>query len=273
MHRSVEDESALNEAIEMLVTNLTQRCANNTQSTLTTSNNVFSLLNDYWRLRGDKQHQQQPIVYEYLERAEPPHVCFVTLPCGSCFATHEPHSRSKQEARKSAATIALMNSMLNDHPMRHINDEFIRNATLNATAAADTTKCPLSVQLYERLLSLCAGKTVLDFKRMMSTFQLLQWNGSLRAMRERQCSLDEVLAAYKDFAMGEAARAQMSLDWIAREQQAPGTLRAQLDAVNGEIEAARVRGLEMRFLKEKRDILLLASYQYDIEIDTCSLLK
>ena len=83
MHRSVEDESALNEAIEMLVTNLTQRCANNTQSTLTTSNNVFSLLNDYWRLRGDKQHQQQPIVYEYLERAEPPHVCFVTLPWGA----------------------------------------------------------------------------------------------------------------------------------------------------------------------------------------------
>jgi LIX1-like protein len=60
----------------------------------------------------------------------------------------------------------------------------------------------------------------------------------------------------------------MSLDWIAREQSQPGLILAELKNVNQEIEEARQRGLEMRFLKERRDILLLASYQFDMEINS-----
>ena len=59
----------------------------------------------------------------------------------------------------------------------------------------------------------------------------------------------------------------MSLDWIAREQQSPGTILSQLQQVNQEIETARLNGQELRFLKEKRDILLLASYQFDMEVN------
>ena len=32
------------------------------------------------------------------------------------------------------------------------------------------------------------GKTMLEFQELMTVFQLLHWNGSLKAMRERQCS-------------------------------------------------------------------------------------
>jgi hypothetical protein len=33
---------------------------------------------------------------------------------------------------------------------------------------------------------------------MMTIFQLLQWNGSLKAMRERECTLEDVLTFYKN---------------------------------------------------------------------------
>ena len=57
-------------------------------------------------------------------------------------------------------------------------------------------------------------------------------------------------------------RTQMSLDWIAKEQQQNGIIANQLKQVNSEIETARLNGQELRFFKEKRDILLLASYFY-----------
>lgn len=49
-------------------------------------------------------------------------------------------------------------------------------------------------------------------------FQLLHWNGSLKAMRERQCSRQEVVAHYSHRALDDDMRSQMALDWIAREQ-------------------------------------------------------
>ncbi len=62
-------------------------------------------------------------------------------------------------------------------------------------------------------------------------------------------------------------RTQMSLDWISREQQQPGIILEQMKQVNEEIEVSRLSGQELRFLKEKRDILLLASYQFDMVIN------
>ena len=40
------------------------------------------------------------------------------------------------------------------------------------------------------------GKTMLEFQELMTVFQLLHWNGSLKAMRERQCSRQEVVEHY-----------------------------------------------------------------------------
>lgn len=39
---------------------------------------------------------------------------------------------TKNEARKSAALISLMNSVFNEHPLRKINEEFIQKSIENA---------------------------------------------------------------------------------------------------------------------------------------------
>lgn len=39
---------------------------------------------------------------------------------------------------------------------------------------------------------------MLEFKQMMSIFQLLKWNGSLTQMRENGTTLEEVVNFYKN---------------------------------------------------------------------------
>lgn len=53
----------------------------------------------------------------------------------------------------------------------------------------------------------------------------------------------------------------MALDWIAREQENPGALGQELDKAERELETARLAGRELRFPKEKKDILMLAHSQ------------
>merc|ERR1712064_200116 len=96
--------------------------------------------------------------------------------------------------------------------------------------------------------------TMLEFQEVMTVFQLLHWNGSLKAMRERQCSRQEVVQHYSHRALDDDMRSQMALDWIAREQEIPGIIAREL-------ETSRVAGRELRFPKEKKDILMLASSQ------------
>lgn len=78
------------------------------------------------------------------------------------------------------------------------------------------------------------------------TLQLLHWNGSLKAMRERQCSRQEVVEHYSQRALDDDMRAQMALDWIAREQEAAGVLAKELAAAEAELEGARAAGRELR---------------------------
>ncbi|KAG8226528.1 hypothetical protein J437_LFUL006918 [Ladona fulva] len=116
------------------------------------------------------------------------------------------------------------------------------------------------------------GRTMLEFQELMTVFQLLHWNGSLRAMRERQCSRQEVVAHYSHRPLDDDMRSQMALDWMAREQEAAsgggagggtsgGIIRRELAQAERELEAARLAGRELRFPKEKKDILMLAHTQ------------
>ncbi|KAL1130315.1 hypothetical protein AAG570_013253 [Ranatra chinensis] len=105
------------------------------------------------------------------------------------------------------------------------------------------------------------GRTMLEFQELMTVFQLLHWNGSLKAMRERQCSRQEVVAHYSNRSLDEDMRTQMALDWLAREQENVGALRRELDSAERELQAARLAGRELRFPKEKKDILMLAHNQ------------
>lgn len=63
------------------------------------------------------------------------------------------------------------------------------------------------------------GRTMLEFQELMTVFQLLHWNGSLRAMRERQCSRQEVVAHYSARALDDAMREQMAREWANRERE------------------------------------------------------
>lgn len=102
---------------------------------------------------------------------------------------------------------------------------------------------------------------MLEFQELMTVFQLLHWNGSLKAMRERNCSRQEVLAHYSHRALDDDMRSQMALDWISREQEMVNIIRQELSRADEELEEARLAGKELRFPKEKRDILLLALSQ------------
>ncbi|KAL1462520.1 hypothetical protein WDU94_014349 [Cyamophila willieti] len=63
------------------------------------------------------------------------------------------------------------------------------------------------------------------------------------------------------FGSFQLLRSQMALDWIAREQENHGALGRELDQAERELETARLAGRELRFPKEKKDILMLAHTQ------------
>ena len=75
---------------------------------------------------------------------------------GSCSFQNCP---TKAEARRSAAKIALMNSVFNEHPSRKITDEFIEKAVKEASrafqvgsGAVTAVHCNLTLKLATALL-------------------------------------------------------------------------------------------------------------------------
>merc|ERR1719336_2543240 len=116
-----------------------------------------------------------------------------------------------------------MNSIFNEQPNRKITGEFIEKAVNDAAGSYG--------------------------------------NGSLKAMRERQCSRQEVVDHYSRRPLDDDMRSQMALDWIAREQEIPGIISRELNLAERELEEARLAGRELRFSKEKKDILMLANSQ------------
>ena len=101
-------------------------------------------------------------------------------------------------------------------------------------------------------------------QELMTVFQLLHWNGSLTAMRERQCSRQEVVQHYSHRMLDDDMRAMMALDWMSREQDRPGTIDKELLQTEEELVRARKAGRELRFPKEKKDILTLAAAQAEM---------
>jgi len=128
------------------------------------------------------------------------------------------------------------------------------------------------VQAFRSVLESQRGRTVLQFEELMTVLRLLHWNGSLKAMRERQCTRQEVLEHYSHRAVDDDMRSQMALDWIAREEESisqgrgrrdrsSGVIASEMARAEAELTSARLNGRELRFPKEKRDILLLALSQ------------
>ncbi|XP_063398073.1 LIX1-like protein isoform X2 [Mytilus trossulus] len=230
--------------------------------------NVVEALQEFWQMKQDRGADLKNgalVVYESQPSSSPPYVCFVTLPGGSCFGSFQ-HCPTKAEARRSAAKIALMNSVFNEHPSRKITDDFVDRSLRDAGSAfkgnsSEENNPATGIGAFKFMLESNRGRTMLEFQELMTVFQLLHWNGSLKAMRERNCSRQEVLAHYSNRALDDDMRSQMALDWIAREQEKPNIIKQELQIAERELELARLAGRELRFYKEKRDILVLALSQ------------
>ncbi|XP_069082032.1 protein limb expression 1 homolog isoform X1 [Pleurodeles waltl] len=230
--------------------------------------NVVSILQEFWENK-EKQRTVFPsegtVVYESVPSPDPPFVCYVTLPGGSCFGNFQGCS-SRAEARRDAAKVALINSLFNELPTRRITKEFIAESVQEAVSSTsvdlnDAEDPSTSVGAYHYMLEANLGKTMLEFQELMIIFQLLHWNGSLKALRETKCSRQEVIAYYSEYSLDERMRSHMALDWIMKERETPGIISQELQVALREMEEARKAGRELRFYKEKKDILSLALSQ------------
>uniref|UniRef100_UPI0037E8A7EC protein limb expression 1-like n=1 Tax=Semicossyphus pulcher TaxID=241346 RepID=UPI0037E8A7EC len=244
--------------------------------------NVVAMLHNFWERRQMSQsngsssesdgsvgdaaiHAESLLLYESAQSPGPPYVCYVTLPGGSCFGNYKVCD-SQAEARRDAARVALMNSLVNELPCRRINPQFITQslqqaATDSAVSIEDACDSSTSIGTYSLLLHSYIGRTMLEFQEMMTIFQLLHWNGTLKALRERQCSRQSVISYYCQRGLDEYMRSSLALDWLGREQKSPGRLGEELQVAQRELVLARRRGVELRFYKEKTEILSLALSQ------------
>uniref|UniRef100_H3DD74 Limb and CNS expressed 1 n=1 Tax=Tetraodon nigroviridis TaxID=99883 RepID=H3DD74_TETNG len=244
--------------------------------------NVVAMLHHYWEQKQVQQSKgssggsggpageraaraESLILYESAPTPGPPYVCYVTLPGGSCFGNYKV-CLFQAEARRDAARVALMNSLVNELPCRCINAQFISQslqqaATHCAVSMEDARDSGTSLGTYSLLLHSYIGRTMLEFQEMMTVFQLLHWNGTLKALRERQYSRQSVISYYSQRGLDEHMRSSLALDWLGREQRSPGRIGEELQVAQRELVLARRRGIELRFYKEKTDILSLALSQ------------
>nr|XP_038026852.1 protein limb expression 1 homolog isoform X2 [Anas platyrhynchos] len=240
--------------------------------------NVVAILQEFWESK-QKQKAIFPsegiIVYESLSSLGPPFVSYVTLPGGSCFGNFQ-SCLSRAEARRDAAKVALINSLFNELPCRRITKEFIIESVREAVSSTsgnlkDADDPSTSIGAYHYMLESNIGKTMLEFQELMIVFQLLHWNGSLKALRETKCSRQEVISYYSQYSLDEKMRSHMALDWITKEQESPGIISQELQVALRELEEVRKAGQELRFYKEKKEILSLALSQiYSDQVTTSS---
>uniref|UniRef100_A0A672I5J2 Limb and CNS expressed 1 n=1 Tax=Salarias fasciatus TaxID=181472 RepID=A0A672I5J2_SALFA len=230
--------------------------------------NVVAMLHNFWEQKQAAQFStrltESLLLYESAPSPCPPYVCYVTLPGGSCFGNYK-ECDTQAEARRDAARVALMNSVVNKLPCRRISPQFIAQSLQQAVSLEDACDSSTSVGTYSLLLHSYMGRTMLEFQEMMTVFQLLHWNGTLKALRERKCSRQSVIAYYSQRGLDECMRSSMALDWLGREQRSPGLLGVELQAAQRELTLARRRGTELRFHKEKTEILSLALSQAYIQ--------
>uniref|UniRef100_A0A8C5SSL4 Limb and CNS expressed 1 n=1 Tax=Laticauda laticaudata TaxID=8630 RepID=A0A8C5SSL4_LATLA len=184
-------------------------------------------------------------------------------------------SLSRAEARRDAAKVALINSLFNELPCRRITKEFIMESVQEAVSSTsgtlnDADDPSTSIGAYHYMLESNMGKTMLQFQELMIVFQLLHWNGSLKALRETKCSRQEVISYYSQYSLDERMRSHMALDWLMKEQGIPGIISQELQVALRELEEARKAGQELRFYKEKKEILGLALSQLYSDSTTTS---
>nr|DBA23386.1 TPA: hypothetical protein GDO54_014302 [Pyxicephalus adspersus] len=212
-----------------------------------------------WSLRVTRAEQPedhpQPLCVDQTDANHPPPP--IKPPSCTRYCT------SRAEARRDAAKVALINSLYNEIPTRRITQEFITKSVEEAVASTsgninDADDPSTSIGAYHYMLETNLGKTMLEFQELMIVFQLLHWNGSLKALRDTKCSRQEVIAYYSQYTLDERMRSHMALDWIMKEEETPGIISQEIQLALRELEESRKAGRELRFYKEKKEILSLA---------------
>ncbi|KAE8635726.1 hypothetical protein XENTR_v10002718 [Xenopus tropicalis] len=201
--------------------------------------NVVALLQEFWENKEKRRAvfpSESLVAYESVPSPDPPFVCYVTLPGGSCFGNFQ-CCLSRAEARRDAAKVALLNSLFNELPSRRITTDFIMKSVQEAVSSTsgnilDADDPSTSVGAYHYMLETNVGKTMLEFQ--------------------------EVIAYYSQYSLDERMRSHMALDWIMKEEEAPGIISQELQLALRELEESRKAGRELRFYKEKKEILGLA---------------
>ena len=56
----------------------------------------------------------------------------------------------------------------------------------------------------------------------------------------------------------------MAIDWMSRELETTGTIAREATLAQQQLDTARKSGRELRFYKEKKDILTLAAAQVEV---------
>ncbi|GAA6071107.1 LIX1-like protein [Tachysurus ichikawai] len=133
--------------------------------------NVVEALQEFWQMkqsRGAELKNGALVVYEMVPSNSPPYVCYVSLPGGSCFGSFQ-FCPTKAEARRSAAKIALMNSVFNEHPSRRITDEFIEKSVCEALASfngnrEEADNPNTGIGAFRFMLESNKGKSMLEFQ-------------------------------------------------------------------------------------------------------------
>ena len=121
------------------------------------------------------------------------------------------------------------------------------------------------IEAFRYMLSENLGKTMLEFQEIMTVFRLLQWNDALKVFRQRRIKKKDVVSQNSKRKLDNITRQKMANDWVAREKKTSGCIRKEISKAEVELHDFRLAGRELRFFKEKRDILVLASKLLDNE--------
>lgn len=129
--------------------------------------------------------------------------------------------------------------------------------TMKTVEAADQAAWN-SVDVFHNLLLLNRGTTLLELKERITVFQLFQWNGDIQKAKAEGLSRDAVLQLSLFARLDDQLRSQMAVKWARMEVEDRGRITRELQIVKRELDRLRASGRELRFSKEKKDILLEA---------------
>lgn len=235
--------------------------------------NVIEALETFWKKKLHNEStgvlsfaNEAPICYTVEPVTRPPFKCYVTLPNGCCFGNLLSECGGREEACRSAAHVAFVNSLYNELPCRKISDSLIETAVHEATVASSVVcggnRSLEGIDVFRSILESTRGKTMLDYAAFVNRLLAMHWSGTLQSMSRGGASRQQVLeAASSRHWFAEDRRSEMARRWIAVERRDPGTVDAELGRAESELESAQGRGRELAFPRLKRDVLRLAASQ------------